>query len=136
MSNVLPNCLICGKPLVYSNEAREFTCAICGKKETGHSACEDGHYVCDDCHREKGVEQIMKVCSTTDSRNPIEIAQQIMSDDSIYPNGPEHHCLVGSALIAAYANSGGDIDKESALAEMRERSSQVPGGTCGFWGVC
>ena len=48
-----------------------------------------------------GVEHIMAVCRETDSKNPIRIAQKIMSDKSIYPNGPEHHTLIGASLMAA-----------------------------------
>ena len=134
------NCLVCGKPLVYREEAFEFTCHICGKKEIGHSACEDGHYVCDACHREQGVSFIMGLCSKSDSRDPIHIMNEAMSDKSIYPNGPEHHTLVGASLITAYANAGGAFpngwDKDAALEEFKKRSVQVPGGTCGFWGTC
>lgn len=142
MSAGKANCLICGEPIVYWEEAQEVTCAICGKKETGHSVCSAGHYVCDACHRSKGVDFILDLCGKATSTNPIEILNEAMSDKSIYPNGPEHHTLVGAAIISAYANAGGKmpqgepLDKEAALAELRKRSLQVPGGTCGFWGTC
>ena len=51
-------------------------------------------------------------------------------------HGPEHHVLVGAALLIAYAGSGGKIDREQALREMWERGRSVPGGICGFWGCC
>lgn len=130
------NCLICGAPIVYSNEAIDVTCEVCGKQEQGHCTCENGHYVCDACHRQKGVDFIMETCAASDSTNPIELAQQIMKDQSIYPNGPEHHSLVGAVLLTCYKNAGGDIDLDKSLAELRNRSMQVPGGTCGFWGCC
>ena len=31
---------------------------------------------------------------------------------------------------------GEPLDKKAALAELKKRSLQVPGGTCGFWGTC
>lgn len=136
------NCLVCGEPLVYWEEAQEVTCVICGKKETGHCVCEAGHYVCDVCHRTEGVDYIIGLCAKSTSTDPIEIITEAMNDKSIYPNGPEHHTLVGAALLAAYCNAGGKnpagelMDKEAALAELRKRSLQVPGGTCGFWGTC
>ena len=122
------NCAICGKPLVYYRDAREMTCVTCGKRELGHSVCEDGHYVCDSCHRAGGVSCIMDVCLHATSANPIEIAMRAMDDNRIYPNGPEHHTLTGAALLAGYANAGGELDLENGLAELRTRSLDVPGG--------
>ena len=129
-------CLVCGEPLEYFEDGRDVTCHICGKSEIGHSVCVEGHYVCDACHRAGGVRHILDYCAHTDSRNPIEIAQALMGDKSIYPNGPEHHTLVGASLLAAYRNAGGGLDLDAALAELEKRSLQVPGGTCGFWGTC
>ena len=51
-------------------------------------------------------------------------------------HGPEHHVMVGSALLTAYKNAGGDIDLNAALVEMMNRGRNVPGGACGFWGAC
>ena len=44
--------------------------------------------------------------------------------------------MVGSALLTAYKNAGGEIDLDSALKEMINRGKGVPGGVCGFWGAC
>ena len=44
--------------------------------------------------------------------------------------------MVGSALLTAYHNAGGEIDLPKALSEMISRGSKVPGGACGFWGAC
>ena len=129
-------CLVCGQPLEYFEQAQDVACEICGKHETGHSICVSGHYVCDTCHRKGGVEHIMDVCRATDSKDPIALAMKLMDDKSIFPNGPEHHTLVGAVLLAAYANAGGTLDLGHALDELQERSMQVPGGTCGFWGTC
>lgn len=136
MASDKPVCLVCGKDLVYEEAAREFTCAVCGGKELGHTACEDGHYVCNACHRRGGVEVAYAICRESSSKNPVEILQQIMNDKAVYPNGPEHHTAIGMALLSAYKNSGGDIDLEGALDELRARSLQVPGGACGYWGTC
>ena len=36
-------------------------------------------------------------------------------------HGPEHHVMVGSALLVAYKNAGGEIDLPEALLEMMNR---------------
>ena len=51
-------------------------------------------------------------------------------------HGPEHHVMVGAALLTAYKNAGGDLDLPKALQEMYSRGKAVPGGACGFWGAC
>jgi len=51
-------------------------------------------------------------------------------------HGPEHHVLVGAALLTAYKNAGGKIELEEALGEIYSRGKAVPGGVCGFWGAC
>lgn len=130
------NCTVCGKPLLYFDEAQDVRCDVCGKPDTGRCICMDGHYVCDACHRERGVEAIMDACLRADERDPIALAQRIMADERIYPNGPEHHTLAGAVLLAAYRNAGGDVDLLHALSELRSRSIQVPGGSCGYWGCC
>lgn len=129
-------CLVCGKPLVYWEEARELECSICHRTFPSNASCEAGHFVCDECHAKQGVQVIMEGCRRSTLRDPIALMQQLMEDPYIYMHGPEHHILVGAALLTAYANCGGDIDLEGALQQMRERGSQYPGGSCGFWGCC
>ncbi len=129
-------CLVCGKPLTYFETARTMECVFCHKESESYVSCEDGHYVCDECHAAKGVEAIMEYCLDCRSKNPIEILQAIMDTPYIYIHGPEHHIMVGAALLTAYKNAGGDIDLPSALQEMKSRGSKYPGGSCGFWGCC
>lgn len=130
------NCAVCGEKLAYFEEAQPVRCEVCGREEAGHSICVAGHYVCDACHRTGGVDLIVERCLEGDTADPIALAQEIMSDRAIYPNGPEHHTLVGAVLLSAYSAAGGKIDLPRALEELQRRSLQVPGGTCGFWGTC
>lgn len=129
-------CLVCGKPIVYYENAREMECVMCHKKFESHASCEDGHYICDACHSRKGIQVIIEGCRKSRSRNPIEIMQELMMDPYIYMHGPEHHVMVGAALLTAYRNSGGKIELDTALHEMKERGSEYPGGACGLWGCC
>lgn len=129
-------CLVCGKPLQYFTKPKTMTCHFCGREFQSYACCEDGHFVCDDCHSKKGIEAIIDYCLRTDSSDPIRIVQDIMEDPYIYMHGPEHHTMVGAALLTAYHNAGGALDLNEALREMHERGKQYPGGSCGFWGCC
>ena len=128
-------CLICGAPLIYLEKDMEVECALCHKKEQSKTMCKQGHYVCDSCHT-GGMDTILGVCLAETSKNPIHILQKLMALDFCHMHGPEHHVLVGSALLTAYKNAGGEIDLEKVLVEMQSRGKKVPGGACGFWGAC
>ena len=128
-------CLICKAPLEYLETDELMECAICHKKENSKARCVKGHYVCNDCHT-RGIDTIIYICLNTDSKNPVEIIRMMMAEPFCHMHGPEHHVMVGSALLTAYKNAGGDIDLENALVEMQSRGKSVPGGACGFWGAC
>ena len=128
-------CLICGAPLMYLEKDIEVECALCHKKEQSKTMCKQGHYVCDSCHT-GGMDTILGICLAETSKNPIHILQKLMALDFCHMHGPEHHVMVGSALLTAYKNAGGEIDLEKALVEMQSRGKKVPGGACGFWGAC
>ena len=128
-------CLICGEPLEYLKAETDMTCSLCGKVFPSKTRCVRGHYVCDECHTQ-GFDQIFGVCLQETSRSPVAILNRLMALPFCHMHGPEHHIMVGAALLTAYRNAGGDIDLEAALREMRSRGAQVPGGACGFWGAC
>lgn len=129
-------CLVCGKALVYFEKAKELECEFCKERFLSHAACEDGHFICDSCHEKQGIEAIMRICMSSDSKNPVLLAQSIMANPFVYMHGPEHHILVGAVLLTAYKNCGGNIDLAEALEEMKLRGAEYPGGSCGFWGCC
>lgn len=75
-------------------------------------------------------------CLQEESRNPYKIACHLMDLEEVPMHGPVHHLLDGSAFLTALHNSGVDFDLRAALEELAERAAQMPGGTCGRWGVC
>ncbi len=129
-------CLICGKELAYSDSAKEMKCEICGQIKQSNASCANNHFVCDNCHTNPSKSAIMNFCLNSESKDPFEIATNVMQSPFLHMHGPEHHVLVGSALLTAYKNSGGNIDLEKSLKEMEIRGSKVPGGFCGFAGAC
>lgn len=128
-------CLICKAPLEYLNEDVEMECVLCHKKELSKTRCVNGHYVCNECHT-KGIDSIFGVCLAETSKNPVEIINRMMRLPFCHMHGPEHHIMVGAALLTAYKNAGGGIDLKKALTEIKKRGQSVPGGACGFWGAC
>ncbi len=128
-------CLICKAPLKYLETEKVMECELCHKKQSSKTMCVNGHFVCDECHTGT-MEKIFSICLNSNSLNPLEILEEMMRMPSCHMHGPEHHTMVGSALLTAYKNVGGNIDLKSALYEMQKRGKQVPGGACGFWGAC
>ena len=128
-------CLICKAPLEYLESDTFMKCAICQSEENSKTRCIHGHYVCNACHT-AGMDTIVGLCLDETSKNPIEIIQKMMALPFCHMHGPEHHVMVGAALLTAYKNAGGNIGLDVALAEMMNRGKVVPGGACGFWGAC
>lgn len=128
-------CLICKAPIEYLEKDEEMECLICHKKEMSKTRCVEGHYVCSECHM-SGMDSIIALCLKEESKNPIEIVEKMMDMSFCHMHGPEHHVMVGSALLTAFKNAGGEIELEKALTEMYNRGKAVPGGICGFWGSC
>ena len=128
-------CLICTSPLEYLETDTLMECAVCHKKENSKTRCVNGHYVCNECHT-AGLDTIIGLCLSETSKNPVEIIGKMMALPFCHMHGPEHHVMVGAALLTAYRNAGGDVDLPSALTEMIRRGKSVPGGACGFWGAC
>ena len=128
-------CLICKAPLEYLKSDILMECEICHKKESSKTRCVNGHYVCNNCHTQ-GLDTIIGLCMKETSKNPVVIIEKMMALPFCHMHGPEHHVMVGSALLTAYKNAGGNIDLHGALIEMMNRGKSVPGGACGFWGAC
>lgn len=128
-------CLICGAPLEYLSGDVEMECVICHKTARSRTRCVNGHFVCDECHA-RGIDAVFGLCLSETSKNPAEILNKMMRLPFCHMHGPEHHVLVGAALLTAYKNAGGGIELPEALGEIKSRGQNVPGGACGFWGAC
>ena len=85
---------------------------------------------------EERAKKIIKACLQEKSTNPIDIFYNIAQMEFVRIHGPEHHVLDGAALLTAFYNAGGDIDLQNSLSELMKRGLQMPGATCGMWGVC
>ena len=111
-------------------------CEICGKSFEGHAVCENGHYVCDACHASPAEGVVRSVVLNSSSKDPVDIADEIMASSFVHMHGPEHHFIVGASLLCAYSNTYGGVDLENALNAVISRGKKVPGGFCGMAGCC
>jgi len=85
---------------------------------------------------ESKVKKIIEMCLLEKSKNPVTIFNHIANQAFVSIHGPEHHVLDGAALLTAFYNAGGKLDLKNALKELMKRGLQMPGATCGQWGVC
>ena len=107
-------CLICKAPLKYLNLDEVMMCEICRQTKNTKTKRINNHFVCDECHT-NGIHAILSICFRSSSRNPIEIMEEMMSMPSCHMHGPEHHIMVGSALLTAYKNAKGDRNRNPEL---------------------
>jgi hypothetical protein len=129
------NCGVCGQPLVYGTQEVARKCDFCGKEFKALIYCPEGHYVCDACHSRGAVDILRDVLSKTTSADPIEILEKVIAHPAVPMHGPEHHAMVPAILLTAVKNTGYPVP-EGAVEKAIERGSKVPGGWCGFYGVC
>ena len=80
--------------------------------------------------------KIIEACLKENSKNPVSIFYNIAQMDFVRIHGPEHHILDGAAILTAFYNAGGEINLQNSLHELMKRGLQMPGATCGMWGVC
>ena len=113
----MEECLICQAPLEYLAQDEAMECAVCHKKEPSKTRCVNGHYVCSDCHTQ-GMDSIFGLCLSETSADPVAVIRRMMDLPFCHMHGPEHHVMVGAALLTAYRNAGGPLDLKEALREM------------------
>ena len=104
-------CIVCKAHLIYLKQDEWMECELCHKKELSKTRCQNGHYVCNDCHT-KGLDTILSLCIDETSRNPIEIVRKMMDAPFCHMHGPEHHVMVGAALLTAYKNDADKTDRQ------------------------
>ncbi len=129
-------CTVCGEELLYqSAQETAMHCFFCGRETITLCFCTAGHYVCDSCHQQEGLEVIRSVCLHSQEKDIIALMNRIRNHPAVPMHGPEHHALVPGVILAAYRNNGGAINQD-IIGTGIDRGSNVPGGSCGFWGCC
>ena len=91
--------------------------------------------MCDRCHA-LGSVSFYQLLLDSSEKDPIKLFLKVAQFPAVHMHGPEHHSIVPCVLLAAYRNNGGDIRLDTVMEEAKRRGGKVPGGICGFWGVC
>ena len=129
-------CMLCGKPLRYESVPVPRRCAVCGEEALSDAVCEDGHFVCNACHAAGLDEFFITFLLQSEEKDPLLLLEQAMALPQMHMHGPEHHAIVPCVLLTAWHNCGGEGDLKKMLSAALNRGRQVPGGACGYWGVC
>ena len=131
------NCMVCGSPLEYFEQAQDSACTFCGKTEQGHIRCLQGHYICDACHNKDSMAVIEDIVFTTTLKDPVEISEVMMSHPGLPMLGCQHAYIAAGALLAAIKNEGSRrVTNEEIREVFRRIERQAVGGYCGLTGVC
>jgi hypothetical protein len=129
--------MVCGSSLEYLDEACQLTCSACGKADHGHIRCPNGHYLCEECHTRDSLQVIEAIAFDSQSKDPLEIAELMMSHPGLPMLGCNHAYIAAGALMAALRNEGSKRITVEAIREVFLRTGkQAHGGYCGLTGVC
>jgi len=129
--------MICGSPLEYLDHAIDLKCSNCDKIESGYVCCPNNHYVCERCHNKQSINFIKEICFSTDSINPFEIAEKMMSIPQFPMLGCQHAFVAAGAIMIAIRNEGTFKLTDDQIEESFKRTErQAIGGYCGLTGVC
>ena len=133
----MENCMVCGSALEYVTKAVEVTCNYCNKKETAYVYCPKGHYVCEVCHGKGAFEAIKGIALSTDLKDPLAIAEIMMTHPSIPMLGCEHSYLTAAAFMAALKNYGKLGISNKQILEAIDRAGKISiSGFCALAGTC
>jgi hypothetical protein len=135
MSDSVQNCIICGVPLVFREQAAAVHCAVCGKSYRIQTYCPGEHNICEGCRNLDTLAVTRLALEKTTSTSPSDILELLMSHPSVPMHGAEHHYFVPAAIVAAARNAGFAV-REDAVEQAIDRGSRVPGGWCGYLGDC
>ena len=131
------NCLACGAELKYEVKYTKLICYFCKEEYESNVKCINGHYICDKCHSLTANEIISHFCINSESKDPIELAVDLMKNPKVAMHGPEHHFLVPAVLLSSYYNlRNNSVVKEEKIKMAQKRASNILGGFCGFYGNC
>jgi hypothetical protein len=114
-----------------------FVCNYCGKGESAYIRYPRGHYVCEICHGKGAFEAIRDLALSVTSRDPLAIAETMMSHPSVPMLGCENAWIAAAAFMASLKNTGKmEIENKHIVEAMERTRNQAISGYCGLTGTC
>lgn len=133
----ITRCPVCEEEVIQGYVPKQVICDVCGKETTTNYYCPNGHHFCNNCRFDNIFEHIKGICLNSKSRNPLEIAEEIMDRKEMSLIGCKHYLIAALAVFTAYKNSGGKIDDfEKSMDVINKRVSKVQMSMCKLGGLC
>ena len=129
-------CRFCGAPLKLLANAVSARCMVCGERGRTRTWCKEGHFVCEDCRGTELMGLLDGMLASGHSTDPVEAFLRMRGSHDFPMHGPEHHALVAAAFLLAYHSQHGEPAWADVLDALQSASSELPGGSCGYWGAC
>ena len=129
-------CQFCATPLRQLPNAVGARCMVCGERGKTRTWCTAGHFVCDDCRGTELMGLLEAMLGEERSVDPVETFLRMRSRPDFGMNGPHHHALVAAAFLVAYHDLHGEPAWADVLDALQSAATELPGGTCGYWGAC
>lgn len=93
------NCMICGGTLDYLSQSSTAECFYCGKAGETRIICPESHFLCDECHGKDAYQAIKEISLSSDVKDPISLAEELLSHPSIPMLGCENALVVPASLM-------------------------------------
>lgn len=129
-------CNVCGVPLKLLERAIAVRCMVCGERGRTRTWCKEGHFICEECRGTELMKLLSGLLGEPRSTDPVETFLRLRASHEFPMHGPEHHPLVAAAFLLAYHDLYGEPAWSDILDALETAATQLPGGSCGFWGAC
>jgi len=126
-------CSICKGRICYKGYTFNAKCEFCGEQEDAYIICENDHYLCMDCASKEVMDKLYAIITEIKYENPLDVAEAIIAKCGISGHTP--HPITTASLLIGIKNTTGKITYEQVV-EGVERSYEIPGGWCGYYGAC
>ena len=129
-------CSFCSEPLKLLKNAISARCMMCGERGRTRTWCKNGHFVCEECRGGEVMQVVEGLLELERTIDPAENFLMMRNSHDFPMHGPEHHVLVAASFLLTYYDQYQEPSWDVILDTLQSAATQLPGGSCGFWGAC